>query len=137
MVCGRRSLQDFLCYFLKTTLKAIPKKLMSLFNSIKKIFNRAKDAKADKRISAASEQASQEARQDMYIATIEAERAHKNAEFRNSPYSPLDAETRQNFTGLNYYPPDPAMQMTLPLQRVEPEPIIAIPQKSPGISARW
>ncbi len=94
---------------------------MTLFKSIKSFFNRAETSQ---KTTPQSEEEKQAARQAVYIATIEAERAHKDAEFRNSPYSPLDAEARQNFAGLSYYPPDLATQMTLSLQRIEPEPII-------------
>ncbi len=94
---------------------------MTLFKPIKHFFNRAD---ANQQAAPQSEEEKQAARQNVYIATIEAERAHKDAEFRNSPYSPLDAEARQNFAGISYYPPAPAMQMTLPLQRIPPEPII-------------
>lgn len=52
-----------------------------------------------------------------YIDAIEAERAEKDRFFRASPYSPL--EERASFTGLNYYPPDPAWRFELPLHEAE------------------
>ena len=58
---------------------------------------------------------------DTYIAAIEAERVEKDYYLRRDPYGPI--EDRQAFTGLNYYPPDPTFRFTLPLNRVEPEPL--------------
>jgi uncharacterized protein (DUF1684 family) len=58
---------------------------------------------------------------DTYVAAIEAERAEKDYYLRRDPYSPI--EDRQSFTGLNYYPPDPAFRFTLALNPVEPEPL--------------
>ncbi len=52
-----------------------------------------------------------------YIDSIEAGRAEKDRFFRSSPYSPI--EDRVNFTGLNYYPPDPTLRFELPLQEAE------------------
>ena len=93
---------------------------MGLLNALKQRFKRS----SGKTRPAKSEEEKEAARQTVYIATIEAERAHKDAEFRNSPYSPLDNEARQNFGGLSYYSPQPAMQMTLPLQHTSPEPTV-------------
>jgi uncharacterized protein (DUF1684 family) len=52
-----------------------------------------------------------------YIDTIEAERVEKDRFFRTHPYSPI--EDRSSLTGLNYYPPDPALRFDLPLQQAE------------------
>ena len=52
-----------------------------------------------------------------YIDTIEADRVEKDRFFRSSPYSPI--EDRANFTGLNYYPPDPTFRLELVLQEAE------------------
>lgn len=61
---------------------------------------------------------------EAYIAALEAQRAEKDSFFRMSPYSPLEPEDRQGFTGLDYYPPDPGFQYALPLQpAAEPEPL--------------
>lgn len=49
-----------------------------------------------------------------YIDTIEATRAEKDRFFRTNAYSPI--QDRAGFTGLSYYPPDPAMRFELPLQ---------------------
>jgi len=57
-----------------------------------------------------------------YIDTIEADRAEKERFFQSSPHSPL--ENRMNFTGLNYYPPNPDFRYTLPINQAEtPEPL--------------
>jgi uncharacterized protein (DUF1684 family) len=57
-----------------------------------------------------------------YLDTIEANRVEKDRYFQSSPYSPI--EDRVDFTGLDYYPPDPAYRYTLPLKHAdEPEPL--------------
>jgi uncharacterized protein (DUF1684 family) len=45
-----------------------------------------------------------------YVAAVEEERARKDAWFRASPSSPLPHETRHDFTGLPYFPVDPALR---------------------------
>ncbi|HEX9925704.1 MAG TPA: DUF1684 domain-containing protein, partial [Anaerolineae bacterium] len=52
-----------------------------------------------------------------YVDTIEVNRVEKDRFFRTSPYSPL--EDRINFSGLDYYPPNPAYRFSLPLQQAE------------------
>lgn len=67
----------------------------------------------------------EEVSQDTYIAALKAQRAEKDSFFRMSPYSPLEPEDRQVFTGLDYYPPEPGFQYELSLQAAaEPEPLI-------------
>jgi hypothetical protein len=57
-----------------------------------------------------------------YIDTVELERHQKEQFFRTSPYSPI--EDRLNFGGLTYFPVDPQLRLTLPLQRADaPEPL--------------
>jgi uncharacterized protein (DUF1684 family) len=51
-------------------------------------------------------------------------REAKDEYMRESPDSPLSEEARATFTGLSYYPYDPALSLSLPLDReVSPEPI--------------
>ncbi len=58
--------------------------------------------------------------QSFYIDTIELDRAEKDRFFRGNAYSPID--DRANFSGLNYYPVNPAYRYTLPLNTAaEPE----------------
>jgi len=52
-----------------------------------------------------------------YIDTIESERVEKDRFFRTHHYSPI--EDRSNFTGLNYYPPDPTLRFELPLHEAD------------------
>jgi uncharacterized protein (DUF1684 family) len=66
---------------------------------------------------------------EIYIANLEAQRAEKDHYFKHSPYGPI--EDRVNFTGLNYYPPDPAYRYVLPLQRAD-EPELLTFQTSTG-----
>ena len=45
-----------------------------------------------------------------YAATLEADRARKDAWFKRSPSSPIPHEARHTFAGLPYFPPDPALR---------------------------
>jgi uncharacterized protein (DUF1684 family) len=61
--------------------------------------------------------------ESFYIDTLETDRAEKDRFFRSSPHSPI--ADRVNFTGLNYYPPDPAYRYTLGISQAdEPEPLM-------------
>jgi uncharacterized protein (DUF1684 family) len=93
--------------------------ILGIFDTIKKAFNSDKEENIDKVSAEPKQSQSSEA---TYVAALEAERAEKDMYFRRDPYGPI--EDRQSFSGLNYYPPDPAFRFTLPLQRVEPEPLI-------------
>jgi uncharacterized protein (DUF1684 family) len=66
-------------------------------------------------------QASARRQQQDYIDALEAQRAEKDAYFRRNPYSPLEPEDRQTFSGLKYYEPDLAFQYILQLQPADPE----------------
>jgi uncharacterized protein (DUF1684 family) len=93
---------------------------MGLLDSIKKVFSGGDEPPAEEP-QASEAKASPDS---FYIDSIEAHRAEKDRFFRTSPYSPL-AEDRLNFTGLNYYPPDPAYRYILPLERAEQlEPLV-------------
>lgn len=92
---------------------------MSFFETIKKVFTG--NEKPDSQDSSPASAKLNLSPQETYIAAIEAERAEKDMYFRRDPYGPI--EDRTNFSGLNYYPPDPAFRFTLPLQRAEPEPL--------------
>ena len=85
---------------------------MSILNSLKKVFTgQVREAVDD------TPAEPKEISPSFYIDTIEAERAEKDRFFRSNAYSPL--EDRANFTGLNYYPPDPAWRFELPLHKAE------------------
>lgn len=90
---------------------------MSLFDTIKKVFTG--DKQPEEGSPAATKPAASP--KETYVAGAETQRAEKDIYFRRDPYGPI--EDRQNFTGLNYYPPDPAFRFTLPLHRVEAEPL--------------
>jgi uncharacterized protein (DUF1684 family) len=90
-----------------------------LFNAIKKAFTGDKQPDPEGPLPTSSRPPLSS--EETYIAALEAERAEKDRYFRRDPYGPI--EDRQSFTGLNYYPPDPAFRYTLPLRRVEPEPL--------------
>lgn len=90
---------------------------MSIFDTIKKVFTGDEEQNSDHAPTDPEPVISSKT----YIAALEAERAEKDMYFRRDPYGPI--EDRQNFTGLNYYPPDPAFRYTLLLHRAEPVPI--------------
>jgi hypothetical protein len=85
---------------------------MGILSSIKQIFSGQEDNRAQK-----ADTGDKEPSPAFYIDAIEANRAEKDHFFRSSPYSPLT--DRANFNGLDYYPPDPNLRLTLPLQRAE------------------
>ncbi len=86
---------------------------MSILDALKKALS------SDKKQSPTLESPSTPSPDQTYSLALEAQRAEKDYYFRRDPYSPID--DRVNFNGLVYYPPDPALRLTLPLQRVEPE----------------
>ncbi len=91
---------------------------MGILTNIKKIFT--DDQQTDHAEHTHAE--SKELSPTFYIDTIEAGRVEKERFFRSSPYSPV--EDRANFTGLNYYSPNPDYRYTLPLNRADnPEPL--------------
>jgi uncharacterized protein (DUF1684 family) len=63
--------------------------------------------------------AKRELPESFYIDTVAMNREQKDLYFRSNPYSPIDIEERVNFTGLAYYPVNPAYRFTLPLQPTE------------------
>jgi uncharacterized protein (DUF1684 family) len=46
-----------------------------------------------------------------YVSALEEERREKDAFFARSPHSPIPAPQRRGFTGLRYFPPDPALRV--------------------------
>ncbi len=46
-----------------------------------------------------------------YISALEEERRLKDAYFKREPSSPIPAPERGSFTGLRYFPPDPALRV--------------------------
>lgn len=91
---------------------------MSLFETVKKVFTGNKQLVSENSLPMSKPTPSPE---ETYATALAAERAEKDMYFRRDPYGPI--EDRQSFTGLNYYPPNLAFRFTLPLQRVEPEPL--------------
>jgi uncharacterized protein (DUF1684 family) len=85
---------------------------MSILDNLKKAFG---SQKTDPVVETTT--ASKELPASFYIDTIEADRVEKDRFFRSSPYSPI--EDRANFSGLNYFPPDPAFRLELVLQEAE------------------
>ncbi len=52
-----------------------------------------------------------------YIEALEKERTNKDAEFMSSEDSPLTAESKKTFQGLNYFPPDTSFVITASIDR--------------------
>jgi uncharacterized protein (DUF1684 family) len=50
---------------------------------------------------------------------LTAQRREKDQFFKASPHSPLSQEQQDAFTGLNYYPPNPDLDLTVKVQRLE------------------
>lgn len=85
---------------------------MGIIDSLKKLFSSKQQSNsAQQPVTEPKEQ------QSFYIDTIEADRAEKDRFFRSSPYSPI--EDRVSFSGLDYYPPDPALRFKLTLEEAE------------------
>ena len=103
---------------------------MGNFDKIKKIFSTenkqtVNESPADRGV-AKSEQGFSAT---VYIAGIKVQRTEKDHFFKLSPYSPI--EDKPNFSGLNYYPPDPAYRYELTLQKTD-EPEVLTFQTSTG-----
>ncbi len=99
---------------------------MSLFDAVKKVFTGGSAShpvggKSSNSESLADESKLARSPEEIYIAALEAQRAEKDSYLRRDPYSPI--EDRVNFAGLNYYPPSPALRLTLLLHRTQPEPL--------------
>jgi uncharacterized protein (DUF1684 family) len=58
------------------------------------------------------------------MTDLETFRAEKDDFFRRDPHSPLTPDQRHSFTGLRYFPENPALRLTVEVERVaEPETI--------------
>ena len=55
---------------------------------------------------------------DAWREQVESERREKDAFFASHPQSPIPLEDRRRFSGLAYYPPDPAYRFELPLHEL-------------------
>src|SRR5688500_1523686 len=53
------------------------------------------------------------------MTELEHFRHEKDAYFRRDPYSPIPAGERASFEGLKYFPEEPALRLTLLLERAE------------------
>lgn len=51
-----------------------------------------------------------------YAARLEAERANKDTFFKQHPQSPIPPEKREDFAGLDYYPPNLQLRLELALE---------------------
>jgi uncharacterized protein (DUF1684 family) len=90
---------------------------MSIFDKLSAMFGGKKEPTPPP----APTQTSQASKDDFYRSVLETDRSQKDSQFRYSPYSPLDPETRHTFDGLAYFPPNLALRLTLPLHKIAPE----------------
>ncbi len=61
---------------------------------------------------------------DAYLAQVDEWRAMKNEKFRTSEKSPLPEKDKENFSGLPYFPVNPALRLKVTLKKLEtPEPM--------------
>jgi uncharacterized protein (DUF1684 family) len=58
-------------------------------------------------------------------------RAEKDAFFKNHPQSPLTAAQRKTFTGLHYFPENPALRLEVSVEEFRPQPTVLM-QTSTG-----
>ena len=86
---------------------------MGILSSIKKAIRGKPDDEST------AEPKSRQLPDSFYIDTVEMNREQKDVYFRGDPFSPIDIEQRAQFIGLNYYPVDLALRLTLPLDRVD------------------
>lgn len=92
---------------------------MGILDNIKKLFS------ATKNHSPAGQAPKSAAwSREYYVNGVEMERAQKDHYLRQDPYSPI--ADRMNFAGLNYYPPDPAYRLILPLKPIEPPELLLL-----------
>jgi uncharacterized protein len=61
------------------------------------------------------------------MSELDAFRAAKDRFFREHPNSPLTEEQRWTFAGLHYFPEDPALRLSLPVERFESPSTIVMP----------
>lgn len=60
-------------------------------------------------------------------------RGDKDAHFKHSPHSPLTPEQRRSFTGLSYFPENPALRLELALEEFDPKPAIEMPTSTGAV----
>jgi len=63
-------------------------------------------------------------------------RREKDAHFRHDAYSPLTPDQKRAFTGLNYFPENPALRLEVTVTRFEPEEVIQM-QTSTGATQTY
>ncbi|MCB0154805.1 MAG: DUF1684 domain-containing protein, partial [Anaerolineae bacterium] len=90
---------------------------MSFLDTLKNLFGGAKSHPAASSIN--PDPAPKKSAEQYYVAGIEEERAMKDRYLRMDAYSPI--ANRMEFAGLDYYPPDPAYRLALPLQPAKTE----------------
>jgi uncharacterized protein (DUF1684 family) len=70
------------------------------------------------------------------MSDLEAMRAEKDEHFKHSSESPLTREQRQAFTGLHYFPENPALRLEVAVEEFDPKPDIEM-QTSTGDTRRY
>ncbi|MEA3457689.1 MAG: DUF1684 domain-containing protein [Candidatus Thermoplasmatota archaeon] len=74
-----------------------------------------------------------------YVEQMQKQRKEKDRFFKNHPQSPLPQNHKETFSGLSYYPVDPALQFILSLKEHENKETIRIEDSKGGIQSflRW
>lgn len=74
-----------------------------------------------------------------WAAAITRHRQRKAQFYADHPQSPLPADHRGQFEGLDYFPPDPAFRFRLPLHEYDPRETIVVETTTDGTQAylRW
>ncbi len=67
------------------------------------------------------------------MTDLEDFRAEKDEHFKHSPHSPLTPEQRRSFTGLSYFPENPALRLELAVEAFDPQPSIEMPTSTGAV----
>ena len=73
----------------------------------------------------------------MDVDTLIAQRREKDQFFKASPHSPLSPEQQDAFTGLRYYEPNPALNLTVKVERLPPENSEIVIETTTGDTRRY
>lgn len=71
------------------------------------------------------------------MSTLDEYRKEKDGFFKTSRQSPLEEEQKRDFSGLNYYPENPALRLELPLERFDNPVMVTIPTSTGDERDYW
>lgn len=67
------------------------------------------------------------------MTALEDMRREKDAHFQHDAYSPLTREQKQTFTGLSYFPENPALRLEVTVTPFQPETVIQMPTSTGAV----